>query len=144
MQAPDTTDGETSEPEQASSGRATLTIADGTVYEFVMSSCDTQDTDPSGFPLSNGYDLSGRTADGQFGMSMGRAGLTDDEPVMSGLVEGDFDDQGKNAKMIYSVPSDTVDLTASGRQVNGTLDLRAIGPTRTHGDRSSATLEANC
>lgn len=121
-----------------------MTIDDGTVYEFTLSSCKTQDTDPSGYPISNGFDLFGKTADGEFGMQFIRAGFDDDTAKVTGSLEGDFDDEGKNEKMLYSVKFETDDLTASGTEIAGSFDIRAIGPTRPHGDETSATLEASC
>ncbi len=141
---PEDGDAEPEGTEAGGSSAATLTMSDDTVYEFVLTSCKTQDTDPSGFPISNGYDITGKSADGAFGTSISRAGFTDEDIFFAGLLEGDFDDEGKNAAMLYSVDSETVDLTATGNQVSGSLDFRAIGPTRPHGDSASGTLEATC
>lgn len=128
----------------SSGGTATLTIADGTVYEFVLTTCDTSDTDPSALPLDNGYDIFGKTDDGAFEVQLIRAGFTNDESVFAGGLEGDFDDEGKNSKMLYSANGETVALAATGTEISGTVALKAIGPTRPHGDETEATLDAQC
>lgn len=139
------TSAEDSDESSSSGGTATLTIADGTVYEFVLTTCDTSDTDPSALPLDNGYDIFGQTDDGAFEVQLVRAGFTNDDVVFAGALEGDFDDEGKNAKMLYSVNGDTVALTATGTEISGTMMLRAVGPpTRPHGDETEATLDAQC
>lgn len=129
----------------SSGGTATMTIADGTVYEFALTSCATSETDPNGFPLDNGYELVGRTADEAFSMQVSRAGFSNDAVVFAGILEGDFDDEGKNALMLYSMDGDTAALTATGTEISGTVMLKAVGPpTRPHGDDTEATLDAQC
>ena len=130
--------------ETSSGGTATLTTADGTVYEFVLTTCDTSDTEPNALPLDNGYDIFGRTADSGFEVQLIRAGFTNDDVVFAGGLEGDFDGEGKNAKMIYSASGETVALTATGTEISGAVTFRAIGPTRPHGDETEATLDAQC
>ncbi len=128
-----------------SEGTITVMVDDGTIYELVdVSSCDTSFTDPSGLPLSNGYDLTGRTADGAFLLSVGRAGFDDESVVFAGALEGDFDDEGQNAKMLYRLDRDTLDLTVDGANVTGTVGSTAIGPTRPHGDNALFTIDARC
>lgn len=128
-----------------SEGTITVTVDDGTIYELVeVSSCDTSFTDPSGLPLSNGYDLTGRTADGAFLLTVGRAGFDDTSVVFAGSLEGDFDDEGKNAKMLYRLDRDTLDLTVDGANVTGSVGVEAIGPTRPHGDAALITIDARC
>lgn len=130
---------------QSGAGSITLTVEDGTVYEFtVVTSCDTSATDPSGFPLTNGYDLGGRTADGEFSFTAGRAGFDDENAIFVGALEGDFDDEGKNSKMIYTLRGDGDDLTADGASVSGTVEAAPIGPTRPHGDATTITVDATC
>lgn len=132
---------------QPDGGSATivLTLDDGTVYEMTdVTSCDTSDTDPSGFPLSNGYDLTGRTDAGDFAFTATRAGIDDENSVFAGALEGDFDDEGKNGQMLYSLAGDGSDLTADGTAVSGTIEARAIAPNQPHGDSTMITVDANC
>ncbi len=126
-------------------GTITITVDDGTVYELVdVTSCDTSFTDPSGFPLSNGYDLTGRTADGSVSLTTTRAGLDDDSAVFAGGVEGDFDHDGRNPRMLYRLEGDGLDLTVDGPNVTGTIGGSAVAPTRPHGDTTSFTIDARC
>ncbi len=132
------------QPGGESNAKITVTVDDGTVYELEVRSCDTSATDPSGFPLSNGYVLSGKTADGEVDVFVSRAGLEDDDAVFSGAVEGDFDEEGRNAKMLYSLDRETLTLQIDGAKVAGSVGSRAIGPTRPHGDNPVFTIDADC
>jgi len=132
------------EAEREGTARITVTVDDGTVYEIEVRSCDTSATDPSGFPLSNGYVLSGQTADGEVELFVSRAGLEDDDAVFSGAVEGDFDEEGSNAKMLYSFHQETLTLQIDGAKVTGSVGSGAIGPTRPHGDNPVFTIDADC
>lgn len=130
--------------EVASSGGSatTLTMADGTAYEFVMSICETSNTDD--FVLPDSYELLGATADGAFRFSLTRAGLDEDFISQVGTLEGDFDDSGQNELMLYTADLDDEPLPVDGAVVSGTFLMNAIGPTRPHGDQVEATLEARC
>jgi len=131
--------------ESEGEARITITVDDGTVYELVdVTSCDTSVTDPSGFPLDNGYDLAGRTADGAFGLTAIRAGLDDDNAVFSGAVEGGFDENGLNPTMLYRFDADSLTLMVDGADVVGTVGSDAIAPTRPHGDNAVFTIDARC
>lgn len=126
-------------------GTGTLTIADGTVYEFEMNSCDTSDTDPEGFPLDLGYDLTGSTADGEFRIFLGRAGFDDESAVASGSLEGGFDENGQNASILYRVSRESLDqLSVDGGTVTGDLALSEVIPGGPHGDEISATVQVSC
>ncbi|HUW04015.1 MAG TPA: hypothetical protein VMW08_16800 [Acidimicrobiales bacterium] len=126
-------------------GIGTLTIADGAVYEFEMTSCDTSDTDPEGFPLELGYDLTGATADGEFRIFLGRAGFDEESSVASGTLEGDFDENGQNAGILYRVERESLDqLTVDGGDVSGDLALSAILPGGPHGEETTATVQVSC
>ncbi len=95
--------------------------------------------------LPTGYDLTGFTADGEFRIGVGRAGFSDEETIFSGLLEGDFDDAGNNAKMIYSFSGiDGSEFVVDGANVDGSAPISAIGPTRPHGDDSTVTIDADC
>jgi len=134
--APDTSSGD---------GTGTLTMADGTVYEFELRDCDTVDTDPATILLAGGYTLSGPSSDGEFRFTLARLGFDDEVAVATGSLEGDFDENGKNEKMLYKVSRESLDLIAvDGGNVSGEVAFSAIGPTRPHGDDTTATVEANC
>ena len=134
--APDTSSGD---------GTGTLTMADGTVYEFEMNSCDTVDTDPATIPLAGGYDLSGSTSDGEFRFSLARLGFDDEVAVAVGALEGDFDENGQNEEILYTASRESLDLIAvDGGNVSGEVAFSAIGLTRPHGDDTTATVEVNC
>ncbi|MEM9033708.1 MAG: hypothetical protein AAGA99_21560 [Actinomycetota bacterium] len=145
--APDATEAP-AEPAASDEGGGIIvvTVADGTVYEFTdISACDTSATAPESLPLTNGYDLTGRTADGAFAFFAGRAGFDDDGAVFSGSIEGDFDDEGRNALMLYVIEGDGTDLVVDGANVSGTVAVRAVGPpNRPHGDETTITVEASC
>ena len=129
----------------AGDGTGTLTMTDGTVYEFEMTSCDTSNTDPAGLPLSNGYDVFGKTPDGAFSLLIVRAGFDDANPVASGGLEGDFDENGKNAGILYAANSDSLHLlTVDGANVSGDISFRAIGPTAPHGDDAVGAVAVSC
>lgn len=147
---PGATDTEDAETESASEGDAqgtasiTVTVEDGTVYELDVRSCDTSVTDPSALPLSNGYILSGQTPDGGIDLFVSRAGLDDESVFESGSIEGDFDENGLNARMVYSFLPETLTLQIDGGTVMGSVSARAVGPTRPHGDNPVFTIEASC
>ena len=121
---------------------ATLTMVDGTVYTFEMTTCETSNTDD--FVIPDSYDLFGRTADGEFTFYLGRAGLDDDFITQVGALEGDFDDEGNNAAMLYNADLDNEPLDVDGAIVSGTFMMSAIGPTRPHGDEVGVILDARC
>ncbi len=128
-----------------SEARIIVTVDDGTVYELVdVTSCETSATNPSGFPLDNGYDLAGKTADGAFGLTAIRAGLDDENAVFSGAVEGGFDENGLNATMLYRFNVDSLTLVVDGTDVTGTVGSDAVAPTRPHGDNAVFTIDARC
>lgn len=139
----DTESGQGSEDDNEA--RIFVTVDDGTVYELVdVTSCRTSATHSSSFPLDNGYDLAGKTADGAFGLTAIRAGLDDEGAVFSGAFEGDFDDNGLNSKMVYRFEVNTLTLTVDGPDVVGTVGSTAIAPTRPHGDTAVFTIDARC
>lgn len=121
----------------------TVTTSDGTTYEFVMSSCDTSENGRGTFLIEDAYSISGKTADGAFAVDFIRAGATD-ETVGVATLEGDFDDEGKNAKMLYSSSSSPLQLTVDGSDVTGTVTVGAIGPTQPHGDTTELTVNITC
>ncbi|MBV1857893.1 MAG: hypothetical protein KUG77_05730 [Nannocystaceae bacterium] len=138
-------DGDETQDMGEGEARITVTVDDGTVYELTdVTSCATSVTDPSGFPLSNGYDLAGRTADGAFGLTAIRAGLDEENAVFSGAVEGDFDDNGLNSKMVYRFDQNALTLLVDGASVAGTVGSDAVAPTRPHGDHAVFTIDARC
>jgi hypothetical protein len=125
-------------------GLGIVVTTDGTSYEFVMSTCDTSENGGNVSDIEDAYDISGRTADQAFYAQFIRAGLDEESVVYAGAIEGDFDDEGKNSKMIYTYVSDTLVLTVDGGNVSGTATLKAIGPTRPHGDQTDVTIDVRC
>lgn len=125
-------------------GSGTLTMGDGTTLTFVMSTCDTSENGADGLPVEDTYDLFGTTADGAFQMQFIRAGLDDDFVVETATLEGDFDEEGKNAGVLYSRVVDTLALTVDGGDVSGTVSLSPIGPNRPYGDMIDATVAVSC
>ena len=106
-------------------------MIDGTIYEFEMSTCETSNTDD--FEIPDSYDLFGTTADGAFRFSLTRAGLTKDDGHQVGTLEGDFDENGQNDKMLYNADLDTEPLTVDGAIVSGAflMDGHRPDPVRT-------------
>ena len=127
---------------ETGSSVAVVTMEDGTVYEFALTTCATSNTDE--FEIDDSYDLYGKTSDGASAFTLGRAGLAEDFITHVGFVEGDFDENGLNAAMLYNAALDDEPLTVDGASVSGTLTLKAIAPTRPHGDETTATLDATC
>ncbi len=119
-------------------------MADGTAYELDMSSCETSENGAEGFLIEDGYDVTGRTADDAFLASFNRAGFDEDSVVQIVTLEGDFDENGKNAGILYNNVPDTIDLTVDGGKVTGTVTLKPILPNKPHGDESVATVDISC
>lgn len=128
----------------AGTGTGTITTADGTVYDFTMRSCDTSENGSGTFLIEDAYDLSGSTSDGAFTFGFIRASLEDESVPGVGSFEGDFDDEGKNAKMLYTNGGEPMELAVDGGSVSGTFPVRAIGPTRPHGDNTELTVDISC
>ncbi len=148
--SPSTVDagGESGGPDEGASsasgdGTGTLTMADGTVYTFEMSTCDTSENDDA-FLVENGYDIFGKTADGAFHASFNRAGFDEETISEIATLEGQFDENGKNAELIYTDVTDTMALTVDGGHVSGTLTMKPIGPNEPHGAESEATVDITC
>lgn len=123
-------------------GTATLTMVDGTEYVFELTTCETSNTDD--FELPDSYDIFGRTADGEFVFQLIRAGLDEDFISQVGTLEGDFDDEGRNATMLYNADLGDEPLAVDGSIVSGSFMMSAIGPTRPHGDEVGVILDARC
>ncbi len=139
---PSTGDDGAADSASGGSGTATLTMVDGTTYEFVMSTCETSNTDD--FEIPDSYDLFGTTADGAFRFSLTRAGLDQDFITQVGTLEGDYDENGQNEQMLYKADLDTEPLTVDGAIVSGSFLMDAIGTTRPHGDQVAVILDARC
>lgn len=128
--------------ESSGSGIGIVTVADGTVYEFIMGTCQTSDT-ADNFLHDNAYDLFGATADGAFEIGFIRAGL-DDTAVGVHALEGDFDENGQNSKMIYTNGGQPAGFVVDGGNITGSFAARPIGPTRPHGDMTEITVDIRC
>ncbi len=139
------TDSNADDVSSGGDGTGTLTMTDGTVYEFEMTTCDTSNTAPSALPLSNGYDVFGKSSDGAFSLQIIRAGFDDANPVTSGALEGDFDENGQNAGILYAANSDSLNLlTVDGAKVSGEVSFRGIGPAGPHGDDAVGAVDVSC
>ncbi|WP_372594945.1 hypothetical protein [Actinotalea sp.] len=136
------------EPAEAAAGgpgTGVITMDDGTVYTFEMTTCDTSETVPDEIPLTNGYDLAGTTADGTTDLTLARLGFSPDEVAVTvGSIEGDYDENRQNAELLYAANVEELDLTVSGGSVTGTATMRAVGPNRPHGDQPTATVDVSC
>lgn len=126
------------------SGSGTMTLSDGTTFTFAMTTCETSENGADGLPLPDSYDLFGATADEAFTMQLIRAGLEEEFTAETASLEGDFDEDGKNAGIIYSKVVDTLDLSVDGGNVSGTVTLSPIGPNRPYGDEVEATVDVSC
>lgn len=129
---------------EAGSGQqtATLSLADGTVYELVVSSCVTNETDSARLPITDGFEVAGKTADGIFEFSILRGGF-DDDPYQSGIASADFDQSG-GQQTSYNVDVGTMIYAVDGASVSATFTLGEFGKKGIHGDTVEATLEAHC
>ena len=123
-------------------GFATLTLADGTTYEFAMPTCETSNTDE--FVIPDSYELAGATADGAFRFSLTRAGLDETFITQVGTLEGAFDESGQNNQLLYVADLGDEPLSVDGANVSGTFLMNARAPERPHGDQVEATLDARC
>lgn len=136
---------EPTEEPAGGAGTGVVTMDDGTVYTFEMTTCETSDSMPDVIPLINGYNLEGTTADGATDLTLARLGFTPDEVAVTvGSIEGDYDEDRQNSQLLYSAVVDELDLTVDGTSVTGTAPMRAVAPTRPHGDQATATVEVSC
>lgn len=138
-------DGQAADDQPATGGgTGTLTLADDTVFALSMSTCETSETGADGFLIEDGFDLFGRTADGEFTVQLIRAGFDEDNIVDTGALEGEFDENGKNAELLYNEVHESLIATVDGGNVSGTVTLKPIGPNRPYGDEIDATFDINC
>jgi len=124
------------------SGQGVLTVEDGTVYEFDMSSCETSNNSDT-FLVDPGYDLFGRTSDG-FTLYLGRAAF--EEPTSAlGDLGGRFDENGVNPKVNYVFREPDSVITLDGNTITGQLVLDGfISQENIHGEETTATLTITC
>lgn len=138
-------DDEPADDQPATGGSGgTLTLADGTVFEFETATCDTSENGAEGFLIEDGFDLFGRTSDGEFTVQLIRAGFDEESVIDTASLEGEFDDDGKNPELFYSEVNETLVATVDGGNVSGTVTLKPIGPNRPYGDEIVATFDVNC
>lgn len=123
-------------------GIATLTLSDGTAYQFALPTCETSNTDD--FVIPDSYELLGATADGEFRFSLTRAGLDETFISQIGTLEGAFDENGANNALLYVAELGDEPLAVEGANVSGAFLMNARGPERPHGDQVEATLDARC
>ena len=125
-------------------GNGTLTLDDGTVYTFEMSTCETSDTDPDSFLVDPGFDAFGRTSDG-FTLQLIRAAF-EESPDLQPTVgfEGSYDENGVNPEIQYLRDGDA-DLQIDGGRIFGEVtftDFFSIDPI--HGEGFVATVDVDC
>lgn len=126
------------------SATGTLTLDDGTAFSFEMTTCETSENGAEGFPIEVGFDLFGRTSDGAFTVQLIRAGFEEENVFITASLEGEFDEEGKNAGLLYSKVADTMAAAVDGGAVTGTVSLKPIGPNRPYGDEIGATFDISC
>lgn len=126
------------------SSTGTLTLDDGTTFSFEMSTCDTSENGADGFLIEDGFDLFGRTSDGEFTVQLIRAGFDEESIIDTATLEGEFDGGGKNAELLYSEVNGTIVAGVDGASVAGTVTLKPIGPNRPYGDEVGATFDVSC
>jgi hypothetical protein len=132
------------DPAPAGDGTGTLTLPDGTAFSFEMTTCETSENGADGFLIEDGFDLFGRTTDGEFTVQLIRAGFDEENIVDTAGLEGEFDDDGKNAGLLYSEVHESLAATVDGGTVTGTVSLKPIGPNRPYGDETVATFDIRC
>ena len=124
------------------SGRATMTISDGTVYEFEMTTCDTSNNSDA-FLVEPGYDLSGRTDDG-FRVQLIRAAFEEPTTARGGL-EGRFDDNGVNPEVSYTFREPESVIALDGDTITADLVMSGfISQDPIHGEDPTAMLTVTC
>lgn len=124
-------------------GTGMLTMADGRVYIFEMSTCDTSVNEPDAFFVDPGYDLFGKTSDG-FRLQLIRAAF--EEPTNAGGdLEGQFDEGGVNPNVSYRFREPESTITLDGDTVTGDLVLSGdYSNDQIHGENTTATLSVTC
>lgn len=136
----DDTDSGSGDSGSSGNGTGTATLADGTVLEFEMVSCDTNDND-DGYTVDPGYDLSGNAEDGTY-IQLLRAGFDDDSVVANGSLEGEF---GTGIEITYSAPADAnMNLAVDGDSVTGTVSMNVIGNEAPLGESIEAEIDIAC
>lgn len=140
----DTADAAPADEPATGSSTGTLTLADGTVFSLEMTTCETSENGAAGFLIEDGFDLFGRTSDGEFTVQLIRAGFDEDSVIDTSVLEGAFDDEGKNAGLLYTEGSEVLVATVDGGNVSGSVTLKPIGPNRPYGDEIGATFDVDC
>ncbi|WP_436793918.1 hypothetical protein [Actinospongicola halichondriae] len=129
--------------DSAAAGASTITV-EGTTYQLDVSECEGSNTDSSGYPFPDNFALSGTDVDSDLQFYIARNGPADELFVQVGSLQGDFDENGQNEKLLYSAQMDTLDFTVNGPDVSGSVDVRAIGPTRPFGDETVVEFDFDC
>ncbi|MDW3214093.1 MAG: hypothetical protein R8G01_08870 [Ilumatobacteraceae bacterium] len=140
----DTADAAPADEPATGSRTGTLTLDDGTAFTLEMTTCETSENGAAGFLIEDGFDLFGRTSDGEFTVQLIRAGFDEDSVIDTSVLEGEFDDEGKNAGLLYTEGSEVLVATVDGGNVSGTVTLKPIGPNRPYGDEIGATFDVDC
>lgn len=125
-------------------GIGTMTLDDGTVYSFEMTTCATSVTDPSSFLIEVGFDAFGRSSEG-FTLQLIRAAFEESPDLQpTAGFEGSYDENGVNPEIMYIRDGDA-DLQIDGGRIFGTVQFRDFFSTDPiHGDGFSGAIEVNC
>lgn len=140
---------ETSAPEDDASGGSggegtgTLTLSDGTELSFAMTTCETSDTNPDSYLISNAYDMNGESDDG-YRLGLIRAGVDDDTTGLGDL-EADFDENGVNPGISYNgLGAEEIMLTVDGPSLTGTVIMSSPAGEQPFGESFEATVDITC
>ncbi len=136
--------GDSAPAERNGDATGILTLGDGTVYSFEMTTCITSATDPSSFLIEVGFDAFGRSSDG-FTLQAIRAAF-EESPELQPTVgfEGRYDENGVNPEITYLRDGDA-ELQIDGGRIFGTVTFRdffSVSPI--HGDGFTADIDISC
>lgn len=140
---PDTPDA-ASQPDPAG-GTATMTIADGTQYEYELATCVTSDMEQQGVAAGTGYVVVGKTADGTSSLALERVWVSDDESVETGGIEVGLERTGATTGFYYDAGFESLQtLVVNGTKVSGELSFQVFGLPGPHGSETTATVDVRC
>lgn len=137
------TESSTTAGDAGGSGASTITV-DGTTYELDVGDCEGSNTDSSAYPFPDNFSLSGGAVDADLDFYITRNGPADELFVQVGVLEGDGDENGENEALVYRAQMETLDFTVDGPDVSGSVNVRAIGPTRPYGDETVVDFDFDC
>lgn len=127
----------------SASGKGTVTMDDGSIYFFDMTTCLTSGTAPDVLPLANGFNLLGISGDG-FRLEFIRAGASDEESFVSGTFNGKVDSGGAAVDVEYHAVESTVSGFVTGPNVAATVTFKSLDVGAVHGPEPVATIDVTC